>query len=280
MAKTQVLNTVFKGDASGLTSEIGRLTNTVSSTLSGVFARANSALNISATSGVKPQQAQALARMESTLAIPGLAEAMSQITRRHTFKQDAGIRGALRRMKIDEGGFFKMQPAEQAEKLAEKLGEISDPRQRMITASMLGARDPFLSLAKQRSLPGGMEAIVKARNAAMRHAGDQDMQERQALMGQILNQGLGEVTDTTKDVIGGKPLIKTIEMAKGTPRAFAESARSPKSTGVESDIMKWRVMHPFQTPPQLLPENIMEQPKGIQDQILHELKTLNKQMGP
>jgi hypothetical protein len=280
MAKTQVLNTVFKGDASGLTSEIGRLTNTVSSTLSGVYSRAMALQNVSGTSGLKTRHVAALSRMEETLGIPGLAEAITQITRKKTFKQDAGIRSGLRMLGIDEKEFYSVAPPNQAELLGRKLNEMKDPRKRMIAASMLGARDPMLMLGEQAGRPGGMQMIEEARKAASRHADDQQVLDAQARYQQLKKMAKGEVADTFKDVLGGKYSKQIMdELPWGGLQKRAEEPVKIASKYAKFGKQVKSITEPF--------GSAIDEPsfpfKGPDDtmlRMLNELEKLNKIMGP
>jgi len=147
--KTQVLNTVFTGNAGPLQGEVNKLVGSVNMSMSSILSRAQALANIRATTGMRPADVQATKRMEETLGIPGLGGAMARIAQQRQWKQEAGVEAGLSRMGVPSKDFWGATSAQRAAMISEGLAKDKDLQSRMITASMLGNRDVFLAAAER-----------------------------------------------------------------------------------------------------------------------------------
>lgn len=150
--KTQTLNTVFTGNAGPLMGEVNRLTSSIGSSLSGIASRGASLQSLSRTTGMGVAGAGKTAALEGMANVPGLTDAMAEMSRLHTSKLggDAGVNVALRKMNIDRDNFWKQSAEKQAVMLASGLSKMSE-RDMRITAGLLpGGQDVWVNFAKQQ----------------------------------------------------------------------------------------------------------------------------------
>jgi len=193
--KTQTLNTVFTGNAGPLQSEVNKLVSNVNNALSGISARAQSALGVSRTTGLPSGGTQEAGRLESITGIKGLTAGLVEMQRMKTMGAAGGIDMVLGKMGVNPEKFWKEQDqAKRAQMIGQNFNKLSQ-RDQMIFGDILGGQgEAWMQYTAQTKLhPKTAEAsvITASKAAAVDAKAQKDLEE----LGLVKRNVTGSIKD-------------------------------------------------------------------------------------